>query len=197
MYLIFDTETTGLPASYKEPVSNVDNWPRIVQLAWETYDSRGQKTSAWSSVIRPDGFRIPADAEKIHGISTRDALRTGIAVAKALDEFVEALGGASVVVAHNLSYDGSVLGAELYRLGKRHAFRGKTHVCTKETSTDFCGIPGARGFKWPTLNELHFKLFRKNVKEAHDAAADVATCSKCFFELKRLGVIKLAGATRR
>jgi len=194
MYLIFDTETTGLPASYKASVSNVDNWPRIVQLAWETYDRREQKTAEWSSVIRPDGFKIPPDAERIHGISTREAVRSGISITKALDEFLEALAGASVVIAHNLSYDGSVIGAELYRLGNRRPFRGKTEVCTKEAATDFCGIPGPYGFKWPTLNELHLKLFRKNVKEAHNAAADVATCSKCFFELKRLGVILAGGA---
>jgi hypothetical protein len=62
MYLIFDTETTGLPASWNAPVSDVDNWPRVVQLAWEAFDTRGRKTESWSSVIRPSGFEIPRDA---------------------------------------------------------------------------------------------------------------------------------------
>jgi DNA polymerase III subunit alpha len=35
MYLIFDMETTGLPASWNAPASDVDNWPQVVQLAWE------------------------------------------------------------------------------------------------------------------------------------------------------------------
>jgi hypothetical protein len=34
MYLFFDTETTGLPKSWKAPVTDVNNWPRLVQLAF-------------------------------------------------------------------------------------------------------------------------------------------------------------------
>jgi len=192
VYLVFDTETTGLPTSRVAPVSNVNNWPRVVQLGWEAFDVRGRKTSARSSVIRPDGFEIPKDAERIHGISTLIAKRTGIPVAEALDAFAEALSKVSVVVAHDFKFDAGVLGAEFYRLGIRHQFRGKTHVCTMEDATEYCALPGQYGYKykWPKLPELHFKLFRKNVEEMHDAAADVATCSKCFFELKRLGVVR-------
>ena len=32
MYLIFDTETTGLPKNWKAPLTDFDNWPRMVQL---------------------------------------------------------------------------------------------------------------------------------------------------------------------
>jgi len=197
MYLVFDTETTGLPTSWKAPISDVDNWPRAVQLAWAAFDARGRKTAARSFVIRPDGFKIPKDAERIHGISTLIAKRNGVPVAEALGAFVEALSKASVVVAHNFSFDGNVLGAEFYRLGFRHQFRGKTHVCTKEAATEYCALPGRYRFKWPTLPELHFKLFGKKVKDTHDAAADVAICSKCFFELKRLGVVRVRRGARR
>ena len=197
MYVVFDTETTGLPASWQAPPSDVDNWPRVVQLAWETFDIRGRKTGQQAYVIRPDGFKIPKDAERIHGISTAIAKRTGVPVAEALDAFVEGLRKTPVVVAHNLRFDASVLGAEFYRLGIRHPFRRKTHVCTMEAATKFCGLPGRNGFKWPTLPELHFKLFGENVEETHDAAADVATCAKCFFELKRLGVVRVTRGTRR
>ena len=27
MYLIFDTETTGLPKNFKAPITDTDNWP--------------------------------------------------------------------------------------------------------------------------------------------------------------------------
>jgi len=197
MYLVFDMETTGLPASREAPISDVDNWPRVVQLAWEAFDTCGRKTGARSSVIRPDGFKIPKDAERIHGISTAIAKRTGVPITKALDAFVEALSKASVVVAHNFEFDAKVLGAEFYRRGVRDPFRLKTHVCTMKAATQYCALPGQYGFKWPKLPELHFKLFRKKVKEAHDAATDVATCSKCFFELKRLGVVRVRRGARR
>lgn len=191
MYLVFDTETTGLPASWQAPPSDVDNWPRVVQLAWEAFDIRGGTTTAKCLVIRPDGFKIPEDAARVHGISTAIAKCTGVPIAEALNAFVEALNKASVLVAHNFRFDASVLGAEFHRLGLRHQFDRKTHVCTMEASTEYCALPGKYGSKWPSLPELHFRLFGKKVTETHDAATDVRTCSKCFFELKRLGVVRV------
>ena len=42
MYLIFDTETTGLPKKWNAPITDTDNWPRCVQLAWQLHDSNGK-----------------------------------------------------------------------------------------------------------------------------------------------------------
>lgn len=197
MYLVFDTETTGLPDSWQAPTSDVDNWPRVVQLAWEAFDVHGRKTAAQTFVIRPDGFKIPKDVVKIHGISTAIAKRAGVPIAKALDAFVKALSNARVVVAHNFDFDAKVLGAELYRRGIRRPFQLKTRVCTMVDATGYCALPARRGYKWPKLGELHYELFGKRVKETHDAAADVAICSKCFFELKRLGVVRAPRRARR
>ena len=36
-YLFFDTETTGLPRNWSAPVSDLNNWPRLVQIAWIFY----------------------------------------------------------------------------------------------------------------------------------------------------------------
>ena len=35
MFLIFDTETTGFPRNKKAPLTDFDNWPRMVQIAWQ------------------------------------------------------------------------------------------------------------------------------------------------------------------
>jgi DNA polymerase III epsilon subunit-like protein len=192
MYLIFDTETTGLPLSYKAPVSDIENWPRVVQVAWRSFDDKGKKTGSACYVIRPDGFTIPKEAEKVHGISTARAKREGVCIKKVLDEFTEELEIAKVLVAHNLEFDTNIVGAEFHRIGVRRPFRKHTLVCTMKESTDHCELPGRYGdYKWPKLSELHVKLFKKNVKEMHDAGADVETCAKCFFELKRIGVIRI------
>ena len=191
VYLVFDTETTGLPISWKAPIRDVDNWPRVVQLAWTVFDETGRKTGADSYVVRPTGYKIPKSAEEIHGISTAKARQVGVSAGKVFGLFAEAIGGASVVVAHNLSFDASVVRAEFHRLGILDLFRRKTHVCTKEVSTEFCALPGRYGFKWPTLSELHLKLFGRKVRETHEASQDVATCAKCFFELKRIGVVRI------
>ncbi|WP_339902258.1 DNA polymerase III subunit alpha, partial [uncultured Cyclobacterium sp.] len=66
----------------------------------------------------------------------------------------------------------------------------KQALDTKDISTEFCAIPGGKGgkFKWPTLFELHQKLFGEGFGDAHDAAYDVDATAKCFFGLIKEGV---------
>ena len=42
MFLVFDTETTGLPKRWNAPIDDLDNWPRCVQLAWQLHDANGK-----------------------------------------------------------------------------------------------------------------------------------------------------------
>ena len=44
-YLFFDTETTGLPNDYNASPNQLDNWPRIVQIAWLLHDCEGNEIS--------------------------------------------------------------------------------------------------------------------------------------------------------
>jgi DNA polymerase-3 subunit alpha len=75
MYLIFDTETTGLPRNYNAPVSDTDNWPRCVQIAWQLHGKYGELLEHKDFLIIPEGYNIPYDAEQIHGISTQLAVK--------------------------------------------------------------------------------------------------------------------------
>ena len=77
MYLIFDTETTGLPHNKTAPITDLDNWPRLVQMAWQLHDHRAKLLARHNYIIKPDGFDIPFKAEQIHGISTTRALEEG------------------------------------------------------------------------------------------------------------------------
>ena len=54
MFLIFDTETTGLPRSYNAPLTDFDNWPRMVQLAWQLHDAFGNLISSNSVIVKPE-----------------------------------------------------------------------------------------------------------------------------------------------
>lgn len=45
------------------------------------------------------------------------------------------------------------------------------------------------GFNGPILQELHNHLFNEDFDGAHDALADVKATARCFFELKRLGIL--------
>jgi hypothetical protein len=78
MYIIFDTETTGLPKNFNAPYTDTDNWPRCIQLAWQLHDENGVLIEAKDYIIKPNGFDIPFDAERIHGISTELANEIGV-----------------------------------------------------------------------------------------------------------------------
>ncbi|KAG1649533.1 DNA polymerase III subunit alpha [Nymphon striatum] len=84
MYLIFDTETTGLPKSWKAPYTDTDNWPRCIQIAWQLHDEMGNVVEHQDYLVQPEGFNIPYDAEKIHGISTELAEQKGVPLAEVL-----------------------------------------------------------------------------------------------------------------
>ena len=191
MYLFFDTETTGLPKEWDAPLTKLNNWPRMVQLAWLLYGENQNLISEANYIIKPEGFTIPADASNVHGITTEKALESGVHLEAVLHEFSELIPKSEIIIAHNMDFDDKIVGAEFLRSGVESALFDKPRFCTMKTTTELCQIPGPYGYKWPKLSELHYHLFKKDFEDAHDAAVDVKVCAKCFFELMRLGFIKV------
>jgi len=189
MYLVFDTETTGLPKDWKAPVSDLDNWPRLVQIAWSRYDSSGNKTSDNNYIIKPQGFVIPPYSSIIHRITTEKALQEGVDLKLVLEKFVQDIKDAKFLVAHNMDFDTKIVEAEFLRTNLVSNISEVSKICTMKKSTSFCQIKGPYGFKWPTLAELYFKLFEENFEDAHDASVDITACAKCFFKLKKMKII--------
>ncbi|PJA08055.1 MAG: DNA polymerase III subunit alpha [Flavobacteriales bacterium CG_4_10_14_0_2_um_filter_32_8] len=197
MFLIFDTETTGLPNNYKAPISDSNNWPRMVQLAWQLHDSFGRLLAAKNYIVKPEGYEIPIGVSKIHGITTERALRDGVELKTVLEEFKSDLEKTTYNVGHNIEFDINVVGAEYYRLGIANDIASKKGIDTMKTSVNFCELPGGRGggFKYPKLTDLHIKLFGESFEDAHDAAYDVAATARCFFGLISSKVIQLKEIT--
>ena len=189
MYLFFDTETTGLPKNWKAAVEDLDNWPRMVQLAWVFCDQGGNTISKNNYIIKPDGFLIPKEAAQVHGITTARANKEGVNIKNVLIEFEDLVNQADYLVAHNISFDEKIVGAELLRSQMVNKTEQKNKICTMQQSTNFCAIEGSRGYKWPKLAELYYQLFGLTFDDAHDAVADINATAECFWELKRLGVI--------
>lgn len=188
MYLIFDTETTGLPRNYNAPISDTDNWPRCIQIAWQLHDEMGQLIEHQDYLVRPDGFNIPYDAEKIHGISTELAAQQGITLDEVLVKFNDVLEKSKFIVGQNVGFDVNIMGSEFYRKSVANKLQELPvlDTCT-EVTAELCQIPGGRGgkFKLPTLTELHEFLFHQPFAEAHNATADVEATTRCFLELVR------------
>lgn len=156
MYLFFDTETTGLPINWKAPVSDLNNWPRLVQLAFLFYDKNGNKITSGDFIVKPEGFTIPTDASRIHGISTERAIREGESLKTVLQKFQTLINQAEVLVAHNMSFDEKIVGAEFLRIGMHNSITAKNKICTMQSTTNFCALNGPYGYKWPKLSELHY-----------------------------------------
>ena len=188
MYLIFDTETTGLPKRYDASYTDVDNWPRCIQIAWQLHDDMGNLLENQDFLVKPEGFNIPYDAEKIHGICTELATEEGVTIQEVLEKFQQALSRSKFVVGQNVSFDINIMGAEFHRAGLENILEDLKilDTCTEATA-ELCKIPGGRGgkFKLPTLTELHEYLFHEPFDEAHNATADVEATSRCFLELLR------------
>lgn len=193
MYLIFDTETTGLPHNKTAPITDLNNWPRIVQIAWQLHDAKGRLLSHHNLIVKPDGFDIPFKAEQVHGISTKRALEEGNDLSKVLDLLITDLAHTSQIIGHNIEFDISILGAELIRQQRDPEVLLKlAKLDTGLTATEFCQLQGGLGgkLKMPTLLELYKKLFNKDFGDAHDASYDVAATARCFFGLLSQNVCK-------
>ncbi|MEM9001632.1 MAG: DNA polymerase III subunit alpha [Bacteroidota bacterium] len=188
MFLIFDTETTGLPKRWDAPITDTDNWPRCIQIAWQLHDEWGNLLDHQDYLVKPEGFNIPYEAEQVHGISTALAAKEGIPLREVLERFNEALAKAKFIVGQNVGFDVNIMGCEFYReeIDNPLQKRPVLDTCTEATA-ELCKIPGGRGgkFKLPTLTELHEYLFGETFAEAHNATADVEATTRCFLELVR------------
>ncbi|MEL7269626.1 MAG: DNA polymerase III subunit alpha [Bacteroidota bacterium] len=188
MYLIFDTETTGLPKRWDAPITDTDNWPRCVQIAWQLHDEMGNLVEHQDYLVRPDGFNIPYESEQVHGISTGLAEQQGETLEVVLERFNQALHKATFVVGQNVGFDVNIIGCEFHRMSVKNSLAELPvlDTCTEHTA-QLCQIPGGRGgkFKLPTLTELHQYLFGEPFAEAHNATADVEATTRCFLELVR------------
>ena len=186
MFLIFDTETTGLPKKWSAPLTDFDNWPRAIQVAWQVHDIDGNCISNQSYIVHPDSFSIPYDSEKIHGISTQLAKKIGVDISFVLNKFQEDLKKSQFICGHNLNFDEKILGAEYLRSDGNNPLQDfpKIDTCTEETA-GICMLKGGRGrkFKLPTLMELYTHLFNEKFESAHNASADVEATALCLFKL--------------
>jgi DNA polymerase III epsilon subunit-like protein len=197
MYLFFDTETNGLPKNYKSEMKDLENWPRVIQLAWILCDEKRNIISEQKYLISPDNWVVPSEKFWLeNGFSTEKCFRDGHKIEKVLDWFLDDLFKAKHLIAHNIEFDRKVIVAEMLRYNfvaemLCYNKKGKDieHYCTKLLGTNYCKLPGRYGdFKWPTLTELHTKLFDEGFTGAHDALADVKACMRCYFGLRDAGV---------
>jgi DNA polymerase III epsilon subunit-like protein len=193
-FLIFDTETTGLPKRFYASWEALDNWPRMTQIGALLINEEGKELDRISSLIRPDGWEVPKEKFFIeNNMSTERCMKEGLDVWHVLRQFQDMLKRADYKVAHNIAFDNPIIGSEMIRAGIAHQlFKYKKGVCTMKSTTNFVKIKShAGGNKWPKLIELHRTLFGVDFVGAHDAMADVEATKNCFLECLNRNIIQL------
>ena len=104
-------------------------------------------------------------SEKVHGISTELAQKKGTDLKEVLDNFKNILSNTKYLCGHNIVFDINILSSEYYRHYNVDPLKNfsKIDTCNQETA-NICMLPGGKGgnYKFPTLSELHFKIFGKN-----------------------------------
>jgi len=191
MYLFFDVETNGKPRNWRAPANDTFNWPRMVQIAWLLYNEDRELMDQKEYTIKPEGFDIPYEMEKIHGINPEVAREKGAVLKDVLLEFNALIDKAEYAIAHNMNLCASVIGAEMYRKSISDRIPTLDAYCTMQESTHFCKLPGKEGrFKWPSLMELHAKLFNARYQR-ESAINDVSVVALSFFKLVDIEAIDI------
>lgn len=194
--LFIDTETTGLPINDKLPYSDLDNWPRLVQVALIIEDDNYGILAKRNIILKPDGYVIPESSTKVHGISNERAIRDGENRDKVISFLDLVLYNSDIIIGHNVSFDLNVIKSEIIRIkGMENAlFTKKKHsvIDTMKIGANICKIPNLsfhsrlnQPYKYPKLDELYYKLFNKHFDNQHDAMADIQATYDCYYELKR------------
>lgn len=186
--LIFDTETTGLPRiRAMDPYKSGRNWPDLVSICWIILESAGPSDLPHTSsieikrryaLIRPDGWTIPEESTKIHGITHEKATREGEDMRPVLADFKKDLEESRWVIAHNLEFDRNVMiNAYYWRLRDdpmRFWDKSKEFCSMLQASQEF-NIRGANGkLKWPRLDDMYERTCGRPAPQgAHNAERDV------------------------
>lgn len=193
--LIFDTETTGLPSERNALYTDYEKWPYIIQLSFILYDTTLRKSITTQDFIIniPDNVEISPESVSIHGITRTISKRKGVSIQLAMEEFQDYLSVADIIVCHNIAFDKAMILSTCCREKIPHNFASKgiykSEYCTMKRTTSLCAIPvkGRKGdtyFKYPTLTELHKKLFGTIPLGTHDSMADVLICLRCYIYIE-------------
>lgn len=192
---MYDTETTGF-INKKDP--NLDAQPYVIQFAGilgELNDGKYTEIARKDILIKPP-ISIPYWASQVHHLYDID-VQDKEPMKHQIDEIMDFMNQAEVLIGHNIEYDEDMMKLELRRYEKLHLYNPTQVLCSMKSTVDFCALQGKwERFKYPKLGELYKKLFGEYFIGAHDAMVDVEATLKCFLELEKKWVMKLEEKTQ-
>lgn len=194
--LFFDTETTGLPSNSLADYD--DDQPHLVQLAACLVDLDTRRIlSSIDLMVKPVGWVIPEAVTAIHGISTAQALASGVPESMAT-ELLLTLGQGVLRVAHNLAFDDHILRIAVARhfsdeYNEWYEYPDAQGYCTMTAATPIMALPASarmvaaghgHKYKAPRLAEAYQHFTGQPMTNAHNAMADVLACMAVYFAMQ-------------
>jgi DNA polymerase III subunit epsilon len=191
--IFYDTETTGkFPkhATFMNPAM-----PRIVSIAMVTTNENFEILSRLYLIIKPEGFEIPVEASRIHGITTEMAMQKGAAFFPVAQHFNRQIEESDYALAFNTQYDTKVYDSEMYRRKLPFRMPRDKDRCVMMAASAFCKLPnehGYSGYAWPKLEKAYRTCFGVQMEKAHDALADVINTIQVTRHMVKSGAWNLA-----
>ena len=188
MLYVVDTETNGLPSYFYPKVSNFDDWPRLVSIAYKK-EVEGEETGIVENIVRPDGYKISESSTRIHGITHEAATKNGIPIKKTLSDFLTLLmeDEDPVLCAYNAEFDRGVLASRVlptqsggvwkfsyWTLGAMGMFDEKAQRALKRT-------PSEKYLKLQECVNVFTKSHETSKFSFHTASGDVSAACFIFY----------------
>jgi len=173
---IFDTETTGL---LKPRAAGIESQPYITEIYVVQIDEDFNIIKEVNSYINIP-VPVPDFITRITGIKDSDLVG-----APTFEELLPVLKdifeGSTEMVAHNLSFDKSMVGNQVIRAGIKEFPFPKIETCTviKSMCLEQRRI---------SLTRLHELLLGKGFPNAHRAKSDVQALVRCYHQMRERGL---------
>lgn len=191
MYLIIDTETTGLPKTkgynkyYHYSENDKYDSSRMVQIAWKIFNKNLDCIKTKNYIIKRDNFSI--ENSKFHGITNSISETQGENLEFIFYDLFKDILNCKLIIGHNIDFDSNIILNHSYRVNNIN-FIIKWNLiekfCTMKKSKNILKINSKFGYKYPNLSETYKYFYKKDFENPHNALFDVEACSKCFEYLK-------------
>ena len=189
--LVFDTETTGLIPK-DTSLYQTNSWPYVVQFSFILFNTITNKIELEQDYIIkiPKHVEISRESTKVHGITKQKTIKQGFDMKDVLEIFKIALESCDFLVAHNINFDKKLIMVENIRNKVDMSFNrnGLNIYCTMKNGINICNIEKKNENneiykKYPSLLELHYKLFNTIPCNLHNSLVDVLICMRCFYKI--------------
>jgi|SRR5690606_32554992 len=194
-YLFLDVEVTGLPQNFQAPVSDTENWPRMVKLHW-IYKGKGieEELATGDYLIKPQDYSIPKAATLVHGISTEFAKEKGVDLQETLEKLLKVIRKADYIVGYNIGFDVKVVASELIRNQMEDEISTKEMIDTivkKNETYEFMGFeykpnPRPLYLRFSDVNKFLFDMDDPDFEIKTSTFESVEWQVKQFYKMKEL-----------